>query len=453
MRIFGAVLAAGRGERMRISTPKPLFPLLGRPMIHYALDALRQAGVTHPIVITSPALKPVLQQTLRNVAFVVQPQPLGTGDAVLRVKPMVSGKAVLVVINADSPLFDPGHVGALLRQRAESGAQVSFATATVEDPTGLGRVLRDPAGAVANIVEESEASDAVRRIREINAGLYAFEAPAIFSLLDEVPLVGPKRERYLTRAVELALARGFSVATVRVPADASSGVNTLAEAAFAQAVLQSRKLAVLMTSGVIIDDPANVTVDWDVAVGPESRILPGTTLAGTTRAGSGCVLGPHSVIRDADLGDRVTVGASWVTSSRLEDDVAVGPFAHIRPGSVVKRGAHVGTHAEIVRTTLGEQTRMHHFSYLGDAVVGAGTNIGAGAISANYDGKKKWPTRIGKKAFIGSGAVLVAPATVGDGATVGAGAVVPAGRKVAPGTVVAGVPARLMKRKGGQRAK
>ncbi|MEK7766335.1 MAG: bifunctional UDP-N-acetylglucosamine diphosphorylase/glucosamine-1-phosphate N-acetyltransferase GlmU, partial [bacterium] len=337
------------------------------------------------------------------------------------------------------------HVKALLAAHVHRKAAVSFATAVVDDPAGLGRVLRDPSGQVANIMEHAEASEEVRRIREINAGLYVFDAPAIFDLLAAVKPVGPKKERYLTRAVELAIARGLAVATVSVPPEASLGVNTLAEAAVARAVLQSRKLAALMTGGVIVDDPASVSVDLDAFAGPGTRLLPGTSLGGSTRVGRECVLGPDAHLADAVLGDRVVVRSSYVTGSRLEDGVEIGPYAHVRPGSRVRRGAHVGTHAEIVRTDLGEGVRMHHFSYLGDAVVGAGTNIGAGAISANFDGRTKHPTVSGRGAFIGSGSVLVAPARVGERAVVGAGAVVPARRTVRSHSVVVGVPARAIR--------
>lgn len=433
---------------MRIAEPKPLFRLLGRPMISYALEAIRKAGVGRPIVITSPAMRaPLLRELGPRARLAIQPSPLGTGDAVSRVKGALSGEGRLVVINADSPLFGPGHIRALLAVHAQERAQVSFATARVDDPGGLGRVLRDPTGQVTNIVEEAEASAAVKRINEINAGLYVFEVPAIFDLLAAVQPVGAKRERYLTRAVELAIARGFAVATVGVPAEASFGVNTLAEAAQAQAALLSQKLASLMSSGVMIDDPASVSVDWEVSVGPGSRILPGSSLTGATSVGEGCVLGPHAVLEESKVGNRVTVRSSWVTGSRLEDEVTVGPYAHVRAGSTLKRGSHLGTHAEIVRTILGEKARMGHFSYLGDAKVGPGANIGAGAVSANYDGRRKHPTRIGKGAFIGSGAVLVAPAAIGDRAVVGAGAVVPARQPVPAGGVVAGVPARPLRRK------
>jgi bifunctional UDP-N-acetylglucosamine pyrophosphorylase/glucosamine-1-phosphate N-acetyltransferase len=222
-------------------------------------------------------------------------------------------------------------------------------------------------------------------------------------------------------------------------------VNTLPQAAYAQAILQARKLAELMSQGVIVDDPASVTVEWNVEIGAGSRLRPGTCLEGATKVGSDCVLGPDAVLRDAVLGNRVTVRSSYVTASRLDDGVDVGPYAHIRPGCRVRAGAEVRSHAEIVRADLGEGVKMHHFSYVGDAVVGAGANIGAGAITANYDGKRKWPSKIGKEAFIGSGSVLVAPARVGDRARVGAGAVVPAGRAVKPGTTVVGVPARPLK--------
>jgi len=448
MRKIGAVLAAGKGERMKLPFPKTLLPMLGRPMIAYPLDALHGAGITRPLIVT----RPELVRTLRDAAgpgarFVLQPQVKGTADAVLRLRAAVKGQATLVVINADAPLFEPAHIRFLLSAHAAAGAAVTFATAVVDDPRGLGRVVRDTSGRVTAIVEEAVAGTETKRIREINAGLYAFEAPTIFSLINSIRSAGSKREKYLTTAVELAIARGLKVATVTLPPDACLGINTLAEAAQARAVLLSRKLAALMARGVIVDDPQGVTVDWDAFAGPGTRILPGTMLLAGTKAGRDCVLGPNSVIRGASIGDRVTVESSYVTDSTLRDGVSVGPFAQVRPGCTLFEGAELGTHAEIVRTTLGKKVRMHHFSYMGDAIVGDGVNIGAGAISANYDGKRKHPTRIGRNAFIGSGSILVAPAVVGAGALVGAGTVVPGGRKVAPRSIVVGVPARELKRR------
>lgn len=415
-------------------------------MIAYALDALKGAGIRSPIVIASPETREPLSRVLgKGVRFMVQSRPRGTGDAVNRLRALAPGAGRLVVINADSPLFEPVHVRALVARALSARAQVAFSTAVVDNPS-VGRVLRDPDGKVANIVEDSEASPEVKRIREINAGLYVFETPAIFSLLDSVEPVGPKRELYLTRAVELALSRGLTVTTAPVPAEAALGINYLAEAALARAVLLSRKLAALMASGVVIEDPSSVHVDWEVSVGTGSVILPGTILRGCVRAGRDCMLGPHSVITDSTLGDRVIVRSSWVTGSRMMDGSEAGPFVHVRAGCVLGRGVQLRTHAEVVRARLGDGVKMHHFSYLGDAVVGKGVNVGAGAITANYDGKKKWPSRIGKGAFLGSGSVLVAPANVGEGAVIGAGAVVPPRRKVPAHTTVVGVPAKPIRR-------
>ena len=453
METVGAILAAGRGERMRIAVPKPIYPILGRPLITYTADMLRSAGIRNVIAVTSPDIKTILARSIQSCPrMVIQPVPRGTGDAVMRLKPYAKGKCTLVIINADNPLFEPAHIRALLAAHTRARAQVTFATALVDDPRGLGRVMRDPDGSVANIVEETEASDEVRRIREINAGMYAFEAPAIFGLLDAVQPAGSKKEIYLTRAVELALARGLTVATVRVPAEAAIGINTLSEAALAQAVLQSRKLSALMNSGVIIEDPSSVAIDWDVKIGRGTRLLPGTIIRGSTTAGNDCELGPHSVITDSRLGDKVRVRSSYVTASVLADGAQAGPFAHVRAGCTIGANSRVGTHAECIRTRLGRNVQMNHFSYLGDATVGDNTNIGAGAISANYDGKKKWPTIIGKNAFIGSGAVLVAPARVGDRGKVGAGAVLPARRAVPPGSVFVGVPARRINAKNRRKA-
>jgi len=225
METVGAILAAGKGERMKISVPKPIYPILGRPLITYTADMLRAAGIRKVIAVTSPTIKAELAKSVLSCPMmVIQPVPRGTGEAVMRLKPYAGKKSTLVIINADNPLFEPSHIRALLNAHARAKAQVTFATALVDDPRGLGRVLRDPDGSVANIVEESEATDEVRRIREINAGMYALEVPAIFDLLDAVKPAGSKREIYLTRAVELALARGLKVATVPVPAEAAIGI-------------------------------------------------------------------------------------------------------------------------------------------------------------------------------------------------------------------------------------
>ena len=450
METVGAILAAGRGERMKISVPKPIYPILGRPLITYTADMLRSAGIRRVIAVTSPDIRAELAKSVRSCPqMVIQPVPRGTGEAVMRLKPQCRGNCTLVIINADNPLFEPAHIRALLAAHARSRAQVTFATAIVDDPRGLGRVLRDPDGSVANIVEETEATDAVRRIREINAGMYAFEAPAIFDLLNAVKPAGAKKEIYLTRAVELALARGLTVATVPVSPEAAIGINTISDAALAQAVLQARKLSDLMNNGVIIEDPSSVTVDWDVRIGAGTRILPGTIIRGATIIGRDCELGPRSDITDARIGNRVLVQSSRITGSTLGDGVQAGPYAHVRPGCTLGPGTHLGTHSECNRTRMGRKVMMCHFSYMGDATIGDFTNIVAGAISANYNGKTKSPTVIGKNAFIGSGAVLVAPARIGDRGVVGAGAVLPAGRTVPPGAVFAGVPAHKINRKKG----
>lgn len=436
---------------MKSSRHKVLHRVAGKTMLWHVLTALREAGVPadRTSIVIGEGADQVRSEVEREFAsapyrFVLQERQLGTGHAALTAKTSVPPDApTAIVAYADTPLLRPQTIQALLAQREKdeaAGRPVTLVTGELDDPQDLGRIVRDADGAVAEIVEERDATTQQRAIREVNSGFCAFRAAWMW---EELPRVKPARngEIYLTaltqRAVELGLGAGALVIDEITEA---IGVNTRAQQAEAEAVMRGRIAHRLLESGVGLQDPASTYVDAGVRVGRDSVIYANTHLQGETAVGEGCEIGPNTLIRDSVVADRCRVYASVLDGAELEEDVHVGPFAHLRPGTRCGRGVQVGTGSEIKASTLGTGTRMHHFGYLGDATVGADVNVGAGAVTCNFDGARKHATHIGDGAFIGSGSLLVAPVTIGAGALTGAGAVVT--KDVAQGERVAGVPAR-----------
>lgn len=445
------MLAAGRGTRMRSSRPKVLHEAAGRPMVQLVVDAARGAGLRRIVVVASPAARSLLAGALRGeegadpVAIAVQAEQRGTGDAALSAREAAGGAAHLLITYGDLPLLTAPTLAALMERHLQTGAALTFLAATLDDPSGYGRVLRED-GSVRAIVEEGDADSATRALREVNAGLYCARADWLWPALSELE-PGPRGEVYLTDLVGRAAAEGAGVETASL-ADASEAqqVNTRVELARAEQALRGRVRRALMESGVTLVDPASTYVDVGVEVAADTRLLPGVHLAGATRVGAGSEIGPNAVLRDVEVGEGCRVEGATLRSSTLGDGVEVGPYCVVRPGCVLDDGVHLGSYAELKNAQLGAGTRIGHFCYVGDSVVGARVNIGAGVVTANYDGERKHVTRIGDGAFIGSDTTLVAPVTVGAGAYTGAGAVVV--RDVAPGERVAGVPARALGRRG-----
>lgn len=435
------VLAAGRGTRMRSTLPKPLHPVAGRPMVQLVCDVVADAGITRIVVVTAAAGDSVAQ-AVRTVApdaaIAVQGEPLGTGHAALAAREAVGGATSVLVLNADLPLLTARTVRDLMERHRASNAALTFLTAYLEDPTGYGRVLRRN-GRLAGIVEDSEADSATRGEPEVNAGLYAARADWLWDALAQVT-PGPRGERYLTDIIGLAVGRGDPVQTCQIVESSEvQQVNTRIELARVEAAMRDRVRQQLMLSGVTLIDPGSTFVDVGVAIGPDTTLLPGVSLSGKTTVGAGSRIGPYAIVSDTRIGERCEVGPSVLDGATLGNDVHVGPYCHVRPGTHLEDGVHVGTHAEIKASRIGAGSRVNHFSYVGDADVGADVNIGAGTVVANYDGVAKHRTRIGDGAFIGSDSVLVAPIEVGAGAHTGAGAVVT--HDVPAGETVVGVPA------------
>ncbi len=411
------ILAAGQGKRMHSSKAKVLHEVCGQPMIRYVVDAARGAGVKSILVVVGFGADQV-QYALRedpDVHFISQEAQLGTGDAVRVCRTALSNyEGPALVLVGDEPLLRPEPLRDLLERQESDQAECFLGTAELPDPTGFGRILRDSAGRFLRIVEQRDCSAEELVIREINPSCYVFQLPGLWDALDQLDTSNAQSEYYLTDAPALLAQMGRKVAALPLlEAEDVLGVNTRGHLAEAHVVMQQRIQSGLMEQGVSIVDPRNTYIDGRATIGPETTILPFSVISGTVRIGTGC---------------------------------RVGPFAHLRDGTVLHDGAEVGAFVEVNRTTMEAGARARHLAYLGDAQVGAEANIGAGAITANYDGLNKSVTEIGSRAFIGSGSILVAPVRVGNGALVGAGAVVTKNQNVEAGTTVIGVPARPVQR-------
>lgn len=436
------VLAAGLGTRMRSLTPKALHRVCGREMVSLTLSAARDAGLEHAVVVTPPDDERFRAALGDAALYATQPQPLGTADALLRARSALNGVDNIVVLYGDTPLIRPRTLADMMRRHDESEASVTLLTSSAVNPDGMGRIARDADGNITAIVEHEYADDKTLATREVNSGFYCFRAAWLWQNLERLP-PSPKGEVFLTDMIRAAAAQGAGVASVSSDdPHETMGVNNRVQMAEAEAVMRRRIRERWMLEGVAMPDPSSVYMDFDVTLGQDTIVMPNTHIRGQTRIGAGCEIGPNAVIDNAIIGDNCSVEVSVVRDSTLEDGVDAGPFSHIRGGAHIESGVHIGTSAEIKGSRLGQHTKMGHFSYVGDADLGARVNIGAGAITCNFDGVAKHRTTIGRDAFIGSGTMLVAPLTVGEGAVTGAGAVVT--RDVADGALVVGAPAREM---------
>jgi len=441
------VLAAGLGTRMHSATPKVLHGLCGRPMLAYMLDAWAStadgAAARPPIVVYSPAVEAVRRVFADRATFALQDEPRGSGDAVRAAMAAVPDDATeILVLNGDVPLVTGADLDAILEARRADDAAIALASVFAADPAQLGRVVRGEFGTVERIVEAKDATPDELAGNETNAGLYAFDAAWLrrrIASLEPSPVTG---EVYLTDLVRFAREDGRIVSAVGFEDDGRfDGINDRSQLAAAEWSLRVRLNEAHMRNGVTMRDPSTVYLDWTVELGVDVTVEPNVILRGATTVGDGSVIGAGSQLIDATIGERVRVWASVVESSAIEDGASVGPYSHLRPGSIVGRGAQVGNFAELKNTRLGPGSKQHHVSYLGDAQVGERVNIGAGAITANYDGSRKHATTIGDGAFIGVDTMIVAPRKIGEGARTGAGSVIT--HDVPAGKLAVGVPARI----------
>jgi bifunctional UDP-N-acetylglucosamine pyrophosphorylase / glucosamine-1-phosphate N-acetyltransferase len=421
------ILAAGQGTRMRSQTPKVLHEICGRPMVLWPVHAAMQAGAGKIVVVDSPAraLREVLPE---GVETAIQERSNGTGGAVIAAASQIARGTPVVLLSGDVPLVSAEAIAELVAEHRQSGAAATMATTILEDPSGYGRVVRDASGAVARVAEtktEGDAGELELGIREVNTGIYVFDGGA---LLDALPRLSPDNaqgELYLPQTLEALRAVGATVAAHVVRDERLVlGVNDRVGLARARAIAQRAINESHMRAGVTIVDPECTYVDVDVQIGEDARIEPATHLRGASIVGARAVVGPQTTVIDSVIGDGARVMISWLEGARLERDVNVGPFAYLRPGTVLHAGSKVGTFVEVKNSDIGAGAKIPHLSYIGDADVGEGTNLGASTITANYDGEAKHRTTIGKDVKGGVDTAFVAPVTVGDGAFTAAGSVI-----------------------------
>jgi len=422
---WAVILAAGKGTRMRSKLAKVLHPVLGRPMVAWPAEAAQAAGLSVVLVVNHQEDKVRAAMAGRGVGFARQEVPRGTGDAVAAGVSQLPRSGTVVILNGDGPLIRSSTITRLLDVHAASGDRVTVVSMRVEEPASYGRIVRDDNGKPLRIVEASDASAEELAIDEVNTGLYAMDIAWLRGVLPNLAPHPPKGEIYLTDCLELAARQDRAGALVLADPAEALGVNSQVERSVAQRILQQRIVDGHMRRGVAFEDPHNVTVEPGVTLDADCVIERGVVLRGASVVGEDAVIGAHSVLVSA----RVGAGAEVLPHSVLEDaavgeDSSVGPMARLRPGTVIGRNCKVGNFVETKKAVLEDGAKVSHLSYIGDARVGAGANVGAGTITCNYDGFSKHRTDIGAGAFIGSNTALVAPVKVGEGAIVGAGAVI-----------------------------
>ena len=421
------ILAAGKGTRLKSSLAKVLHRAGGRTLVEQIVRACEPLKARETVVVVGHQAEQVAAVVAPRGALTVLQQPQnGTGHAVQVAKRTLGRAKFAVVLPGDAPLVRPETLKALVAAHHSGNAAATILSAVLADPSGYGRVVRKTETAVSAIVEDSQLTDEQREINEINSAIYCFTLEKLWPALAQVKPNNKHRELYLTDAIGVLNAKGETV-LAQVAADSREvlGCNTRADLAEVDRVFRERKRSELMDSGVTIQLPETVLIDPDVTAGEDTIIEPGVQLLGKTKIGAHCTIRTGSVLTDAILGDHVTVEPHCVVAeSRLDDGVIIGPFARLRPNNHLKAGSRIGNFVELKKSTIGEGTKAMHLSYLGDAKIGAKSNIGAGTITCNYDGFHKYPTSIGNKVFIGSDTALVAPVRVGDGAYVGAGSTI-----------------------------
>jgi bifunctional UDP-N-acetylglucosamine pyrophosphorylase/glucosamine-1-phosphate N-acetyltransferase len=422
------IMAAGRGTRMRSALPKVLHPLCGRPMLLWTVHAAREAGAERVVVVLGEEADEVRGVLPEGVEVAIQDPPAGTGDAVAKARDQLDGCEHVIVLSGDHPLLESSFITGLTERHVSSGAAATVTTRELEDPGRYGRVVRGPGGEVERIVETRNPGDATPEelaIKEVNAGTYAFAVEPLYEALARVRPDNSQGEYYLGDALPLLRAAGHEVAAYLTEDEAIGlGINTRVDLARVEAAARARILERHMLAGVTIVAPASTMVDADVTVGDDTTIEPFCVLRGNTNVGAGCTVGPMSTLIDSRLGDDVWVVHSYLNECVVDSGCVVGPFTHLRPGTRLGEGAKAGAFVEIKNSEIGPGVKVPHLSYIGDADLGPGSNVGAGTITANYDGATKHRTRLGKNVRTGVHTSFVAPVSVGDDAYTGAGSVI-----------------------------
>lgn len=435
---------------MKSDLPKSLHTVCGLTLLGHVARTMKAAGARQIVVVASPSLAemPDLHAVLRDelgddVVIAIQHEPLGTAHALQSARDAIADTGSIVVGAGDTVLVRPESVSALVEQHSNTGAHVSMLTASVPDPAGLGRIVRNR-GEVISVVEEAEADAAQKLIREVNAGWYCLDSQWTWGALEKVR-ISQVGEMYLPDLIAAAASSGRATTASAVDPSEALGINDRVQLANVEQVMRDRIRRTHMLAGVTIRDPQTTYIDMDVEIGIDTELLPGNHIYSGTRIGPHCVIGPNSMLRDCVIGDGATVTSSHIESAEIGAGISIGPFSRIRAGTRIEAGAYIGNFAEIKNSRIGTGTHVGHFSYVGDSDLGTDVNIGAGTITANFDGTDKHRTVIGDRVKIGSDTVIVAPVTIGADASTGAGAVV--NRDVPAGATVVGVPAKPIRKR------
>ena len=441
--IFAVVLAAGKGTRMKSNRAKVLHTLCGVPMVNYVIEAIRPLAPERFLVVVGHQAELVEAVLPEDAEPVVQKEQLGTGDAVRVALGTLEGEeeGVLLVINGDGPLISEQTLGELVERHRSAGVGATVLVAELDDPSGLGRVVEE--AGVVRIVEERDTTETQSGIKLVNLGLYAFELSEIRDALSDLTSENEQGELYLTEVLEIIGRRSRAVTYRLKNPEEANLVNDRSQLARAEEILRRRILDAHMRDGVTVRDPVSTHIEASVEIGRDTVILPGTFLRGNTKIGSDCVIGPSADLLDTVVADGARVEHSVGRGAQVGEGASVGPYAFLRPGTVLGPEVKVGAYCEVKNTRVGRGSKVPHLSYVGDAEIGEDANLGAGTITANYDGVKKNRTKIGDGAFTGVNTNLIAPVTIGDGAYLGAGSVV--NKDIPPDKLAVGMPARVIR--------
>ncbi len=447
MTIATVIMAAGKGTRMKSKLPKVLHKVAGKPLVNHAVALASRIGDAKPVVIVGHGADDVKASLGETAQFALQADQLGTGHAVMQTEGLLKGNASQVLVwAADMPLLTAATLQTVIDRQANNSGPLTMTTIIAEDPRGFGRIVRLADGGVAAIVEDADCTPEQREIKELNVGVYCFDADWLWENLHNIEK-SPKGEYYLTDLVAMAVAQDLRVDAVILEDNTEAiGINTRVHLAEAEKRLRTRINIGMMEAGVTLVDPDTTYIGVDVTIGADTVILPNTMIEGATAIGENCTVGPNSIIRDCTIGNHCEIEASVLEEATMENNVDIGPFGHLRKGAHLADGVHMGNFGEIKKSYLGPGVKVGHFSYIGDATIGANTNIGAGTITCNFSADhKKHRTEIGEDVFIGSDSMLVAPLTIGDRARTGAGSVVT--KNVPEDATAVGVPARVLRKR------
>jgi bifunctional UDP-N-acetylglucosamine pyrophosphorylase / glucosamine-1-phosphate N-acetyltransferase len=434
--VFAVILAAGQGTRMKSKLYKVLHPVCGKPMVEHVVDHIQSIDVSRIVTVVGHGAE-LVKETLGNKSeYVLQAEQLGTAHAIQQAEPVLGGlEGTTLVVCGDTPLIRPETMQALYMHHAQNNAKATILTAVAENPTGYGRVLRDVNGQVAQIVEQKDATPEQQLVKEINTGTYCFDNKALFEALKLVNNNNAQGEYYLPDVIEILQKQGEVVtAYVTDSFDETLGVNDRFALSQAEELMRARINERHMRNGVTIINPQTTHISADAVIGSDTVLLPGTIIEGKTFIGEDCKIGPNSHIVNSTIGHKTTVHSSVVLDSEIGSETAVGPFAHLRPDSKLGNHVKIGNFVEVKKSTLGDDTKVSHLSYIGDAEIGRNVNVGCGSITVNYDGKNKFKTTIEDDVFVGCNTNLVAPVTIGEGAFIAAGSTI---TKEVPGDALA----------------